>query len=56
VWKRQTSNQDFVYVLCCFIVDTIRFIEVFGWRPLTAIEREGAFFFRSFVRAQWLGV
>lgn len=41
VWKRRTSNQDFVYVLCCFIVDTIRFIDVFGWRKLTSLEREG---------------
>ena len=41
VWKKRTSNQDFVYVLCCFIVDTIRFIDVFGWRKLTSLEREG---------------
>lgn len=41
-WRKRTRNQDFVYVLCCFIVDTIRFIEVFGWRKLTAIEREGS--------------
>jgi len=45
VWKRRTSNQDFVYVLCCFIVDTIRFIEVFGWRQLTSVEREALYHF-----------
>jgi hypothetical protein len=45
VWKKRTSNEDFVYVLCCFVVDTIRFIDVFGWRKLTQIEREAVFYF-----------
>jgi len=45
VWKKRTSNQDFVYVLCCFIVDTIRFIDVFGWRKLTSLEREALYHF-----------
>jgi hypothetical protein len=45
VWKRRTSNQDFVYVLCCFIVDTIRFIDLFGWRKLTSLEREALYHF-----------
>jgi len=38
-------NRDFVYVLCCFIADTIRFIEVFGYRKLTQEEQEGLFKF-----------
>jgi hypothetical protein len=45
VWKNRMNNNDFVYVLCCFIVDTIRFINVFGWRPLTKLESEGIFHF-----------
>jgi len=45
LWKRSTRNEDFVYVLCCFIVDTIRFIDVFGWRPLAPIEREALYHF-----------
>lgn len=41
IFRNTTNNRDFVYVLCCFIVDTIRFIDVFGWRALTPIERQG---------------
>lgn len=35
------KNVDFVYVLCCFIADTIRFVNIFGWRQLSADEEEG---------------
>ncbi len=28
-------------MLCCFIVDTIRFVELFGWRRLSSKEEEG---------------
>jgi len=41
----KTSNRDFVYVLCCFIVDTIRFINLFGWREVTKEEEQGIFTF-----------
>ncbi len=34
-------NQDFIYVLCCFVVDTIRLIDLVGWRVLTQHENEG---------------
>lgn len=37
-------NYDFVYVLCCFMTDTIRFIRTFGWRKLTRHEEQGACF------------
>lgn len=40
-----TKNIDFVYVLCCFIVDTIRFIDIFGWRKLTDVEKQALFHF-----------
>eukprot|EP00698_Gefionella_okellyi_P019954 TRINITY_DN6200_c0_g1_i1.p1 TRINITY_DN6200_c0_g1~~TRINITY_DN6200_c0_g1_i1.p1 ORF type:complete len:363 (+),score=47.95 TRINITY_DN6200_c0_g1_i1:48-1091(+) len=39
------KNYDFVYVLCCFIADTIRFINVFGWRTLTKLEEEAIYQF-----------
>jgi len=41
----KTKNRDFIYVLCCFIVDTIRFTEVFGWRRLTAHEQQAVYHF-----------
>jgi len=45
VFKKSISNQDFVYMLCSFMVDTMRFIEVFGWRKLTNLEKEAIYFF-----------
>ncbi|CAF1105347.1 unnamed protein product [Didymodactylos carnosus] len=45
VFSTRTRNEDFVYVLCCFVVDTIRMIEVFGWRPLDDQEKEALFVF-----------
>jgi len=41
----KTRNEDFVYVLCSFITDTIRFVDVFGWRQLTDLEKQGLFYF-----------
>ncbi len=34
-------NHDFIYVLCCFVVDTIRLIDLVGWRLLTQHEKNG---------------
>ncbi len=34
-------NHDFIYVLCCFVVDTIRLIDLVGWRVLTQHEKNG---------------
>jgi hypothetical protein len=45
VFSNRTRNQDFVYVLCCFIVDTIRMIDVFGWRYLDEKEKQALFTF-----------
>ncbi|CAF0885208.1 unnamed protein product [Adineta steineri] len=45
VFSNRTRNEDFVYVLCCFIVDTIRMIDVFGWRQLDNTEKQALFIF-----------
>jgi len=45
LFSSKTKNADFVYVDCCFIVDTIRMIEVFGWRKLTPNEKEALYQF-----------
>lgn len=34
--------EDMTYVLCCFIVCPMRHIDLLGWRPLSAAERESA--------------
>jgi len=41
----QIRNNDFVYVLCCFIADTIKFIDKFGWRKLKQFEKEAIYHF-----------
>lgn len=45
LFSQRTRNEDFVYVLCCFILDTIRMIDVFGWRPLEDQEKQALFVF-----------
>ncbi|UJR29907.1 hypothetical protein I4U23_017455 [Adineta vaga] len=45
IFSNRTRNEDFVYVLCCFIVDTIRMIDVFGWRHLDEREKQALFTF-----------
>jgi hypothetical protein len=45
VFSNRTRNEDFVYVLCCFIVDTIQMIDLFGWRHLDYIEKQALFTF-----------
>jgi hypothetical protein len=39
----EISNEDFVYVLSSFVLEPIRWIQRFGWRPLTEHERLGLF-------------
>lgn len=39
------SNDDFLYVLSSFVAEPIRWLERYGWRPLTAEEREHLFRF-----------
>lgn len=38
-------NEDFVYVLSTFIYEPIKWIERFGWRSLTPLEKEALFQF-----------
>lgn len=38
-------NSDFVYVLSTFIYDPVRWIERFGWRPLSQLEKQALFYF-----------
>lgn len=39
------SNADFLYVLSTFIYEPVRWLERFGWRPLTQIEKEAIYYF-----------
>jgi hypothetical protein len=39
------ANEDFLYVLSTFVFEPIRWIDRFGWRGLTEIEREAWFQF-----------
>lgn len=39
------ANEDFLYVLSTFIYEPIRWIDRFGWRPLSDPERLACFFF-----------
>ncbi|CAF0778543.1 unnamed protein product [Didymodactylos carnosus] len=41
----RTRNYDFIFVLCCFIVDTIQIIEIFEWRNLNDKEKQAIFLF-----------
>lgn len=42
------SNDDLRYVLATFVVTPIRWIDVFGWRPMSEIERvAGANYYRA---------
>src|SRR4051812_16565716 len=41
----EISNADFLYVLSTFVFEPLRWIDHYGWRPLTLIERQGAFLF-----------
>lgn len=37
------SNEDFVYVLSTFIFEPIRWVEKYGYRPMTEVEKQGVF-------------
>lgn len=37
------ANEDYLYVLSTFIFEPIRWIENFGWRPFTPMEKEAIF-------------
>lgn len=39
------SNADYLYVLSTFIYEPIRWIERFGWRQLSEVEKQGLFYF-----------
>ena len=35
----QIANEDFLYVLSTFLLEPVRWVERFGWRPMTAHEK-----------------
>lgn len=37
------ANEDYLYVLSTFIFEPIRWIEKFGWRPFTSMEKEAIY-------------
>ena len=37
------ANDDFLYVLSCFVFEPPRWLDRFGWRPMTETERLGLF-------------
>lgn len=39
------QNADFLYVLSTFIYEPVRWIERFGWRPLSPLEKQALFYF-----------
>ena len=39
------DNADYLYVLSTFIYEPVRWIQQFGWRPLTEHEKEALYFF-----------
>ena len=41
----QIANDDFLYVLSTFILEPVRWIDAFGWRPTCANERLGYYYF-----------
>lgn len=46
------SNADYLYVLSTFIYEPVRWIECFGWRQLSLIEKQALFYFWSSVGQQ----
>jgi hypothetical protein len=41
----QISNEDFLYVMSTFVFESIRWVERFGWRPMTEHEKLAAFYY-----------
>lgn len=39
------SNDDYIYVLSTFVAEPIRWLDAYGWRPLTLPERQALFRF-----------
>ena len=39
----EISNEDFLYVLSTFIVEPIRWLETYAYRPMTELEKQGVF-------------
>jgi dephospho-CoA kinase len=46
------ANADFLYVLSGFVAEPIRWLERYGWRPLTAAEQQALFRFWRHVGGQ----
>lgn len=43
--RQRIGNGDFLYVLSTFVFEPVRWNARFGWRPLSAVEREAGFLF-----------
>jgi hypothetical protein len=43
--RHRIRNTDMLYVLSTFVLEPARWIDAYGWRPLTATEHEAAFAF-----------
>jgi len=43
--KYRIRNEDFLYVLSVFIYEPVRWIDRYGWRPTTAVERKATYHF-----------
>ena len=43
--RHHIGNDDFLYVLSTFVYEPVRWNARFGWRPLSAVEREAGFLF-----------
>lgn len=39
------KNEDYVFVLSTFVLDPIKWMDQFGWRPLHEVEKQGLFYF-----------
>jgi len=52
IYNLGKRNDEFVYVLSCFVADTIKFIDKFGWRKLEQFEKEAIYLFYMKVGAR----
>lgn len=41
----QIPNDEYLYTLSTFIFEPIRWVERYGWRPMTEVEKQGSYYF-----------
>lgn len=41
----QIPNDEYLYTLSTFIFEPIRWVERYGWRPMTEVEKQGTYYF-----------